>query len=630
MDKWIRQKIHDKKEHPLEIECKKEKKTGFVRKKIFKKPVPKKPFIKRRPFRNSLPADKAGARNSAPARPFQKTSFQKHKLRIIPLGGLEEVGKNMTVLEYGEDIIIIDMGLQFPEEDMLGIDYVVPDISYLEDKKDKIRGVVITHGHLDHIGGIPYLKPKLGNVQFFGTKLTMGLVKDRLKEFELDKDTRLSVIGPDDVLRLGVFNVSFFRVNHSIPDGVGLVISTPVGTIVHTGDFKFDFTPADKTPTDLSKIATLGSKNVVALFSDSTNALKPGYTVSEKQIGETLDEIIKNAEGRIIITSFASLIGRIQQVIDSAIRHKRKVFVSGRSMENSIRSASALGYLKIPPGTVHPVKTANQIGDKNSLVLTTGSQGEAVSALTRMAMSEHAHIKIKRGDTVVLSSSPIIGNERAIATVINNLCKLGAKVISSQIMDVHTSGHAQQEDLKLMINLVKPKYLVPIHGEYYMRMAHAEIGHTLGMREENTILINNGDVLEVGEGQMSRTGEKVEANYVMVEGPEGSGVGSQVLLERQILAENGVLVLLFRVRGRSKDLIGAPDVISRGFIYMKQAPEILEKVTEIAKSAYEEIIKKDKKVKRGDVKCFISSRVNRFVQNKVEKRPLILPVIIGV
>lgn len=617
LDKWIRQKIHDTSDHPLEIVRKNEKKTDFAQRKIFKKP-----FFKRGPFRG-------GAERSAAMFPPQKSFFHKHKLRIIPLGGLEEVGKNMTIFEYEKDIIIIDMGLQFPEEDMLGIDYVVPDISYLEDKKDKIRGVIITHGHLDHVGGIPYLRPKLGDVQFFGTKLTMGLVKGRLKEFGLDKDTKLSVIDPDDVLRLGVFGVSFFRVNHSIPDGVGVVVSTPVGIIVHTGDFKFDFTPADKTPADLSRIAALGSKNVVALFSDSTNALKPGYTISEKQIGETLDEIIKNTEGRIIITSFASLIGRIQQVINSAILHKRKVFISGRSMEDNIRIALTLGYLKIPSGVVHPVKTANQIGDKNALILTTGSQGEPVSALTRMAMGEHSQIKIKKGDTVVLSSSPIIGNERAIATVINNLCKLGAKVISSQIMDVHTSGHAQQEDLKLMINLVKPKYLVPIHGEYYMRMAHAEIGHTLGMKEENTVLINNGEILEVYNGRLSKAAEKVEANYIMVEGPEGSGVGAQVLLERQIMAENGILIVLFRVHGRSKTLIGTPDVIARGFIYMKESPEMLEKVTEIAKSAYEEIVKKDKNAKRGDIKGFISSRLNRFVQNKIEKRPLILPVIIS-
>lgn len=555
----------------------------------------------------------------------------KYPLRVVPLGGLEEVGKNMMVFEYGQDIMIVDMGYQFPEEDMLGVDYVLPDVSYLEDKKDRIRGVVVTHGHLDHIGGIPYLLNKLGNPPIYATKLTIGLIQKRLDEFDLTGKAKLIELDPRDQLKLGPFELEFFRVNHSIPDGIGMVINTPAGLIVHSGDFKFDFSPADKKPADFAKLATLSKRNVLALFSDSTNALKPGYTPSEKQIGETLEGIIKNTEGRIIIASFSSLIGRIQQIITLATKHKRQVFVSGRSMIDNINIAKQLKYIEAPPGLVRDIKSSGRAATaQNALILTTGSQGEAVSALTRMAMGEHAQVKIKPGDTIVLSSSPIIGNERAINTVINNLCQLGAKVISNQIMDVHTSGHAQQEDLKLMMNLVQPKYLVPIHGELYMRSAHAQIAQELGMTPDRTLLVNNGDVLAMNRGVAHKTKEKVPSNYIMVDGIGVGDLGAQVLMERQIMAENGILVILFKVDGKSGKLVGAPDVISRGFIYMRLSAEVIEEVTKLSTLAYAEIKKRDPKAKRKDVKNYIRSRLDRHVHNKLEKRPLVLPVLVNV
>lgn len=548
-------------------------------------------------------------------------------LRIIPLGGLDEVGKNMMVFEYDQDIIIVDMGLQFPEEDMLGIDYVIPDISYLAGKENRIRAILITHGHLDHIGAIPYLLPKLNFPPIFTTKLTIGLIKKRLEEFSLEKRCRLYEIDPKKQMRLGNFLIDWFRVNHSIPDGVGIVLRTSAGTIVHTGDFKFDYTPVFQAPADYAKIASLGSQNVVAMFSDSTNALKPGFTMSEKKIGENIHEIIKNAKGRIIIASFASLIGRIQQIVNSANFYGRKVFLSGRSMVDNVEIARQLAFLKMPTGTVHPISKIGKIKDEHVLILTTGAQGEAMSALTRMALGDHSQVQIKKGDTVVLSSSPIPGNERSIYTVINDLVRLGAHVIFNQVMDVHTSGHAQREDLKLMINLVKPKYLVPVHGELYMRQAHVAIGRELGLHEKNTIILENGDVMEIFGGEAHKTHEKVNANYIMIDGKGIGDVGAQVIMDRQIMAENGMMVVLFTVDAKTKKLLKDPDIISRGFIYMKESQEIMKEAMQIAKNAYNEAIERMPQGRRGEIKAFIRGSLDRFSHKKIERNPLVLPLI---
>lgn len=551
-------------------------------------------------------------------------------LRVIPLGGLDEVGKNMMIFEYERDIIIVDMGFQFPEEDMLGIDYVIPDVSYLMDKLDRIRGILITHGHLDHIGGIPYLLPKLGFPPLYSAKLTVGLMKKRLEEFGLERKAKLVEIDPSKQLRLGNFLIDWFRVNHSIPDGLGIILRTPAGVMVHTGDFKFDYTPVFQQPADYAKIASLGSQNVLALFSDSTNALKPGYTMSEKKIGETLDEIIKNARGRIIIAAFASLIGRIQQIINSAAYYGRKVFLSGRSMADNVSIAQYLQFIKAPPGLLHPINKIGKIKDEHTLILTTGAQGEAMSALTRMALGDHAQISIKRGDTIVLSSSPIPGNERSIYTVINNLVRLGARVIFNQVMDVHTSGHAQREDLKLMINLVKPKYLVPIHGELFMRQAHAEIGRELGMPERNTLMLENGDVMVAGRGEAHKTNERVSANYIMIDGKGTGDLGAQIIMDRQIMAENGVLVVLFTTDAKTRKLIRDPEVISRGFIYMKESQEIVNETITVSKKAYGEAMDRMPKGRRGEIKAFLRGVLDRFSHRKIERHPLILPIIVDI
>lgn len=551
-------------------------------------------------------------------------------LRIIPLGGLDEVGKNMMVLEYDRDIVIIDMGFQFPEEDMLGIDYVIPDVSYLMDKINRIRGVVITHGHLDHIGAIPYIMPKLGFPPMFGSKLTMGLVQKRLEEFGLQHKCKLNVVDTARELKLGHFGINWFRVNHSIPDGLGMLIKTPAGNIVHTGDFKFDYTPVFQQPAEYSKIAALGSQNIVALFSDSTNALKPGFTMSEKKIGETLHGLIGQASGRIIIAAFASLIGRIQQIFNSAMFYGRKVFISGRSMANNITIAHHLGYLKFSQGLVHPINKIGKTKDEHALILTTGAQGEAMSALTRMAIGDHAQISIKKGDTVVLSSSPIPGNERSIFTVINNLVRLGAHVIFNQVMDVHTSGHAQREDLKLMINLVKPRYLIPVHGELFMRQAHAELGRTMGMAEKNTLIVENGQVIEIVRGELRKTDETVPANYIMIDGKGIGDVGAQIIMDRQIMSENGVLVALFTIDVKTKKLTRDPEIISRGFIYMKVSQEIIDELIRVAKKSYEEAVSRMPRGRRGEIKAYIRGCLDRFSHKKIERRPLVLPIIVEI
>lgn len=548
-------------------------------------------------------------------------------LRVIPLGGLDEVGKNMMIFEYEHDLLIVDMGFQFPEEDMLGIDYVIPDVSYLMDKLTRIRGILITHGHLDHIGAIPYLLPKLGFPPLFASRLTLGLVRKRLEEFGLERKAKLHIVDPTKQIKLGNFAIDWFRVNHSIPDGLGIILRTPAGTVVHTGDFKFDYTPVFQAPADYAKIASLGSQNVIALFSDSTNALKPGHTLSEKKIGETLDEIIKTARGRIIIASFSSLVGRIQQIINSAALYGRKVFLSGRSMVDNVSIAQQLQFIKAPPGILHPINKVGKTKDEHVLILTTGAQGEAASALTRMALGDHPHITIKRGDTVVLSSTPIPGNERSIYTVINNFVRLGAHVIFSQVMDVHTSGHGQKEDLKLMINLVKPKCLVPIHGELYMRQAHAEIGRELGMPEKNIFMLENGDVMQISRGEAYKTHERVSANYVMIDGKGVGDVGAQIIMDRQVMAENGVLVVLFTADAKTRKLMRAPEVISRGFIYMKESQEIVNEIIRLSRSAYDEAVSRMPQGKRGEIKAYIRGCLDRFSHKKIERRPLVLPII---
>jgi len=558
------------------------------------------------------------------------------KLRMIALGGLDEVGKNCMVLEYfpvnknaKSEIILIDLGFQFPEEDMLGVDYVIPDTTYLQDKLDRIRGIIFTHGHLDHIGAVPYLMPKLNFPPLYGTRLTMGLIEKRLEEFGILKQTKVINITADDNIKLGPFDISFFRVNHSIPDAVGVVVKTPAGNIVHTGDFKFDFTPSgSQEPADFARISSLSQQNIGALFIDSTNALKPGYTISEKRVGESLGQIIKNNEGRILIASFSSQIGRIQQIIDYAKKYNRTIFLSGRSLIDNVNMAQKLGYLTIPNGLIHDIRKVSKIPQDHALILTTGSQGEDVSALTRMASEEHPAVKIKKGDTVVLSSSPIPGNERAITNVTNNLSRLGARIINNQIMDVHTSGHAQQEDLKLMMMLVKPKTVVPVHGEYYMRFGNKEVAMSIGYPENSTLIVENGDVMDMENNQIKDTKEKIECNYVMVDGLGVGDVGAQVIMDRQTLAENGVLIVMVPVDEKTRKLKGEVDIISRGFIFMKQSEELIKAIGDLAGDSYRKVIEKRQDPKRAEVKKYLRETIDKFVHQKIERHPLIIPIIV--
>lgn len=574
---------------------------------------------------------RAASGKNAATQPFApRRGHYRGKLRLIPVGGLDEVGKNCMILEYDRDIILIDLGFQFPEEDMLGVDYVLPDLSYLDDKIDRIKGIVITHGHLDHVGGIPYVLPKLKFPPIYGTKLTNGLIEKRLEEFGLLKQSKLINITRDDVIQLGQFNVSFFHVNHSIPDAVGVVVKTPAGNIAHTGDFKFDFTPSgDQPPPDFARLASLASQDIAAFFMDSTNALKPGYTVSEKKVGASLENVIKNTDGRVVIASFSSQIGRIQQIVDYAKKYGRTIFTSGRSLADNVFIASKLGYLKVPQGLIQDIRKMGKMPENKVIILTTGSQGEPTSALTRIALEDHPNIKVKKGDTIVLSSSPIPGNEKAVTTVTNNLCKLGAKIINNQIMDVHTSGHAQQEDLKLAISLVKPKSVVPVHGEYFMRYGLKELAMSIGYAEKNAIIVENGGVIEVENGEAKATGEAVETKYVLIDGLGIGDIGAQVIMDRQTLAENGVLILVVSVDEKTRKIKKDVDVISRGFIYMKESEELVKSISEIARDSYSKVLdKRGVEVKRGDIKKYIKETVDKFVHQKIERHPLVLPIII--
>ncbi|MFC1599929.1 ribonuclease J [Patescibacteria group bacterium] len=554
-----------------------------------------------------------------------------NKVRIIPLGGLNEVGKNMMVIEYGRDIMIIDMGFEFPSEDMLGIDYVIPDISWLRERKDRIRGVILTHGHLDHIGGIPYMLPELGFPQLYGTKLTMGLVEKRVEEFGIQKDTVMNVIDPKDTIQLGAFKCNFFRVNHSIPDGVGVVIETPEGRIVHTGDFKFDYTPADGIQADFDKISALGkSNNVTIMFSDSTNATKPGHTVSEQAIGETLDMLIRDTDGRIIIASFSSLIGRIQQILNAAQKYKRQVFLSGRSIIDNIGIAERLGYIKVPKGLIHDLRKADRTPGKRAMILTTGSQGESMSALTRISLGNHKNVKIKKGDTVVISATPIVGNERAIYTVIDNLTQLGARVIDNKIMDVHTSGHGSQEDLKMMINMVKPKYFSPIHGQYFMRSRHIELAIEEGVRKDNAIIIQNGNILEMKRGKVTVSKEKADTNYILVDGLGMGDKGSKVLADRQMMAENGLIMATLKVRKNNKRLVSNVELVTRGFIYQTESNKILEDLKKKVKSQYGQFITKHQNPGDQNIQQFVASVIDKFTHKTLARRPLIVVNVVQV
>ncbi len=592
-----------------------------------------KKFHKKTPAHPQAPHPKPHAHIQPKNSPAPQAETFDEKVRVIPLGGQEEVGRNMSAIFYKEDIVIIDCGLQFPEMDMFGVDYVIPDVKFLEDKTNRIRGILLTHGHLDHIGALQHILPKLNFPPLIGTPLTLGLVKKRLDEYGLTAKTKFIEIKNPAIekIQLGKhFSAEFFRVNHSIPDGVGICLNTPVGTIVHTGDFKFDFTPSDGLKCDFGKIAEIGRRGVLLAFADSTNAEKPGYTISEKIVNENIAKTITEAKGRVILATFSSLIGRIQHIVNAANRSGRKVFVSGRSMIANLEMAESLGYLKAPQGLIRPLKKGvkiNELAPNKVMILCTGSQGEELSALTRIALGEHQTIQVKEGDTVIFSSTPIIGNERAVVAVTNNLLRLGARVITNKNLDVHTSGHASAEDLKLMHSLLKPKFLVPVHGELHMRYAHRDIAMKVGMDEGNILLLDNGDILELAPNNIVRKSKsKVRVNNILIDGLGVGDIGASVLRERQIMSENGIVAIVFKAYAQSGKLVGAPDIISRGFVYMKESSAIVEETKKVAMKAYEEVAGKDYK----EVRKEVSRAVAKFIRQRIDREPLILPYTIQI
>ncbi|OGE74480.1 MAG: ribonuclease J [Candidatus Doudnabacteria bacterium RIFCSPLOWO2_02_FULL_42_9] len=550
----------------------------------------------------------------------------------MPLGGIEEVGENMTVLEYGDDILVIDMGLGFPDETMPGIDYIIPNTKYLEDNKKRIKGVIITHGHLDHIGAIPYIMPKIGDPPIYTMKLTGELIKKRLEEFHLLGRSQIHELNKDDILTLGNFSIRFFRINHNIPDGVGLAIKTPAGLLVYATDWKFDHTPVDGRPSEFDKLANYGGEGVALLMSDSTNAEKPGYSMSEKTLGETIDRILQDAKGRVIFATFSTLISRIQQVIDAAHKSNRKLVVTGRSMVNNIEICLATNYLTLPAkGMIIKMEQAKKLPDNQVVILTTGSQGEEAAALARIARNEHKTIQVKKGDTCVVSANPIPGNERSVSSVLSNLARLGARVIYNKNLDIHTSGHAYQEDLKLMIALTKPKFFMPIHGEHHMLVAHANIASSVGIPDDNIFTLDNGQMLELSTTGVQVLEAKIPTGYVFVDGLGVGDVGEVVLRDRQVMAQDGMFVIIMKIERNTGKISGQPDIISRGFIYMKGSEDLLKEVKHEVRKVVES--KGNGKVKEPNwayIRSEVRDQIGEFLFQRTERRPMVLPVVIEV
>lgn len=549
-----------------------------------------------------------------------------NKLKIIPLGGLFEIGKNITVLEYNDDIIVIDCGLIFPEDEMLGIDVVIPDITYLLKNREKVRGIVLTHGHEDHIGALPYILKKI-NVPIYGTKLTLGLVDYKLREHNI-KNTKLNVVKPGKLVKLGCFNIEFIRNNHSIPDSVSLAIHTPVGIVVHTGDFKIDYTPINGEVIDLHKFAELGQKGVLVLMAESTNVERPGYTMSEKTVGDTFNDIFMKAKQRIIVATFASNIHRIQQIINAAIMFNRKVAVSGRSMVNVVNVAKELGYLDLPDGVLIDINEIDKYPDNEIVVITTGSQGEPMSALSRIASSEHKKMELMPGDLVIISATPIPGNEKMVAKVINQLFKKGADVIYETLADVHVSGHACQEELKLIHTLLKPKFFIPVHGEYRHLKQHAQLAEELGMPRENIFIAENGSVIEFTKDK-GKFGQQVTAGNILVDGLGIGDVGNIVLRDRKHLSEDGLIVVVVTISKENGKVIAGPDIVSRGFVYVRESEDLMEEAKDRIRAVLAEC-EKNHITDWATLKSNIKDELRNFLYSKIKRNPMILPIIMEV
>jgi ribonuclease J len=546
-------------------------------------------------------------------------------LKIIPLGGLEQIGMNITAFEYEDSIIVVDCGLSFPEDDMLGIDLVIPDVTYLKDNISKVKGFVITHGHEDHIGALPYVLKDV-NVPVYATKLTVGIIENKLKEHNLLKSTKRKVIKYGQSINLGCFRIEFIRTNHSIADAASLAIFTPVGLIVHTGDFKVDYTPVFGSTIDLQRFGELGKKGVLALMCDSTNVERPGYTMSESTVGKTFDNIFaESLKSRIIVATFASNVDRVQQIINSASKFGRKVVIEGRSMVNIISTAKELGYITMPENILIDIEQMKNYPDEQIVLITTGSQGEAMAALPRMAASIHKKISIKPGDTVIFSSTPIPGNEKPVSKVINELSMKGAKVI---FQDAHVSGHACQEEIKLIYALTKPKYAIPVHGEYRHLMKHKELAQTMGVPKDNVFVISSGDVLEFKDEQVGVVG-KVPAQGIFVDGLGVGDVGNIVLRDRQHLSENGLLIVVVTLEKYTNQILSGPDIVSRGFVYVRESENLMEEARLVVSEALEKCLSKNT-TDWGKMKTVVKDSLSDFVWKKTKRNPMILPIIMEV
>ena len=549
-----------------------------------------------------------------------------NKVQIIPLGGLGEIGKNMTVFRYGDDMILIDAGLMFPEDDMLGIDLVIPDISYLIENQDKLKGIFLTHGHEDHIGALPYVMKQI-DCPVYGTALTLGILQGRLKENGVSSEN-CRTIKPGDKITAGAFKLDFIRVNHSIPDAVAIAINTPIGTIIHTGDFKIDHTPVDGQVTEFNKFAEYGDRGVLALLADSTNAERPGFTPSERMVGKTFDDEFRYAKNRIIVATFSSNVHRIQQVIDAAMKYDRKVAVIGRSMVNVVSIAKELGYLKAPEGEIIDIdETSNYTPDK-VVIITTGSQGEPMSALTRMAMNDHKKVDLMPGDTVIISATPIPGNEKLVSRTIDHLYKLGADVIYEKSNGVHVSGHASQEEIKLVHNLVRPKFFIPVHGEFRHLIKHANIAKSLGMPKENIVIAENGSVIELTKNSIGING-KVQAGKVLVDGLGVGDVGNIVLRDRRQLSQDGIMIVVVTIDKETCHVVSGPDIVSRGFVYVREAEGLMDEARDKVQLALEKC-EENGISEWSAIKSTVRDSLGRFLYERTRRRPMILPIIMEI
>ena len=568
------------------------------------------------------------SREKALKKVTEKVGFKKPRLKIIPLGGLHEVGKNITVFQYDNEMIVVDCGLSFPEDDMLGVDLVIPDITYVIKNEEKLKGMVITHGHEDHIGGVPYFLKQV-NTPIYGTKLTLGLIKNKLEEHRLVDSTKLNEVNPGETIKLGRhFKVEFIQSSHSIPDSVMLAIHTPVGTIIHTGDFKVDYTPMDGKLMDFARLAELGNKGVLALMSDSTNAERKGFTMSESTVGEVFEKLFTNCTKRIVVATFASNVHRVQQIVNSAVKYGRKIAVCGRSMINMITTARELGYIDCPDNLFIDIDMINNYTDDKLLIITTGSQGETMSALTRMASGTHRKVKITPNDLVIISANPIPGNEKNVSKVIDSLMQIGAEVVYSALQDVHVSGHACQEEQKLILALTKPKYFIPVHGEYRHLIAHSETAKLMGVKKENIFKLENGKILEMDKNSAEFTGT-VQSGIILVDGLGIGDVGNVVLRDRQHLSQDGLIIVVLTMNGSSGEVIAGPDVISRGFVYVRESENVMDEIKSVVRH---EVHKCEEQGIRdwSTIKNCIRENLREYIFSKTKRNPMIIPIVMEI